>query len=99
MTHSAGSFCRDASGRLCVELHAVDSLQYPDYATRIADHFGLVPVGDLVVGFDEMFRDYTDEVATVGIEWDFWSGLIIVAKTDASEPLVHRIAEYLGVTR
>ena len=31
----------------------------------------------------------------VGLEWDNWSGFIVVAKTPESEPLVHAIAEWL----
>lgn len=42
-----------------------------------------------------MFRDYSDGERTVGLEWDIWSGFIVVAKDSESETLVRQIAEYL----
>ena len=74
----------------------VDSLDYPKLAARIVEEFGLMPSSELIVGLDEMFRDYTDRERTVGIEWDNWSGFIVVAKTPNAELLVNEIGAYLS---
>ena len=95
MKKQAGVFHRDDSDRLCFEIHAVASLEYANMATAVAKRFELKPMGDLVVGLDEMFRDYTDRCSIVGLEWDIWSGFIVVAKTLESETLVNGIGEFL----
>ncbi|MFN9626467.1 MAG: hypothetical protein ACK6AT_09455 [Planctomycetota bacterium] len=63
---------------------------------RIVNKFGLSPAGELIVGLDEMFRDYTDGPNVIGLEWDNWSGFIVVAKNADAETLVRSIAEFLG---
>ena len=96
MKMQAGKFHRDASNRLCYEIHDADSLQYPELAASVASEFNLTPVGDLITGVDEMFRDYTDGSLRIGLEWDNWSGFIVVAKTPESEPLVESIGAFLA---
>lgn len=90
------NFSRDASNRLCFEMFEVDALDYPKFAARVVEHFNLTPSSELVVGLDEMFRDFTDGACTVGLEWDNWSGFIIVAKTPSAEPLVEAIGAFLS---
>ena len=68
MKMQAGKFHRDASNRLCYEIHDADSLQYPELAASVASEFNLTPVGDLITGVDEMFRDYTDGSLRIGLE-------------------------------
>lgn len=63
---------------------------------RIVNKFGLSPAGELIVGLDEMFRDYTDGPNVIGLEWDNWSGFIVVAKNADAEALVRSIAKFLG---
>jgi hypothetical protein len=56
----------------------------------------LVPVGTLVTDFMAIvFQDYRRDSQVIGLEWDNWSGFIVVAKTPESEPLVHSVAEWL----
>ena len=90
-----GKFHRDASNRLCFEIHDADSLQYPEFAATIASHFNLAPIGDLAIGLDQMFRDYTDGSSRIGLDWDNWSGFIVVAKSPESESLVESIGGFL----
>ena len=47
------------------------------------------------MGLDEMLRDYTKGSLCIGLDWDFWSGFIVVAKTPESEPLVESNAVFL----
>ena len=96
MKMQAGQFHRDASNRLCYEIHDADSLQYPELSATVASEFNLTPVGDLITGHDEMFRDYTDGSFHIGLEWDNWSGFIVVAKTPESEPLGESIGAFLA---
>lgn len=91
-----GLFCRDASSRLAWEIHAVDQLEYPQYVSSIAEHFGLDSVGSLIVGASELFSDYTDGTNEIQFAWDNWSGFIVTAKSENSESLVRSIAVYLG---
>lgn len=91
-----GSFCRDASSRLTYEIHAVELLEYPEYVSSIAEHFGLDSVGELVVGASESFSDYTDGTNEIQFAWDNWSGFMVTAKSEKSESLVRSIAVYLG---
>ena len=95
MKKPAGTFHRDASNRLCFEMFDVGSLEYPQLAARVVTQFKLTPVGDSVVGLDEMFRDYTDGVLQIGIEWDNWSGFVVTAKSPSAEPLVNSIGTFL----
>jgi hypothetical protein len=62
--------------------------------------FHLEPVGTLVSDFVNLvFQDYRRGSQVVGLEWDNWSGFIVVAKTPESEPLVRAIAEWLSRSR
>jgi hypothetical protein len=89
-------FSRDASDRLTFEVHSLNADQYARTCKRISREFSLQPATELVVGPDEMFRDYTDGTRTVGLEWDNWSGFIVVAKEPDSESLVRSIGDYLS---
>ncbi|TWT78604.1 hypothetical protein [Neorhodopirellula pilleata] len=93
-----GAFHRDASSRLRYEIDSIDQIEYPEYASRIAQHFGLRPACELIAGPGEMFCDYTDGTNEIEVAWDTWSGLFATAKSEASETLVRSIAVYLGYT-
>jgi hypothetical protein len=95
MSKLKGSFHRDASNRLTFDICGIESERYPQVCNELATKFELKPVGERVVGLDEMFRDYTNGHLTIGLDWDIWSGFIIVAKDVESEHLVRQIANYL----
>jgi len=92
---SSLNFFRDASNRLTHDRSDIDSIFYPEICRRIADHFGLKPSSELIIGFDEMFWDFTDGVATVELAWDNWSDFTVTAKESSAEPLVRNIAAFL----
>jgi hypothetical protein len=96
MSKLNGSFHRDASNRLTFDIYEIESERYPQLCSELATRFALKPASKLVVGLDEMFRDYTNGHLTIGLEWDIWSGFIIVAKDVESEQLVRQIANYLS---
>lgn len=93
---SDNSFHRDASGRLTFEMFNVPADSYPAVCKDLVAALHLVPVGTLVTDFlSIVFQDYQRGSQVVGLEWDNWSGFMVVAKTVESEPLVQSIAEWL----
>lgn len=98
MPKSNDIFHRDASNRLTFEIYKVESDRYPQLCRELATAFDLQPASELIVGLDEMFRDFSDGIHTVGLEWDIWSGFIVVAKDPESEQLVRQIAAHLSNT-
>jgi hypothetical protein len=96
MSNPSGHFHHDAGNRLTYEVFDLDSSIYALTCDRIVNKFNLSPAGELIVGLDEMFRDYTDGKNVIGLEWDNWSGFIVVAKNADAEALVRSIAEFLG---
>lgn len=95
MKKPVGTFSRDANNRLCFEMFDVDSLDYPSCVARIVAQFSLKPSGEMIVGLDQMFRDYNDGNSTVGLEWDNWLGFIVTAKTPDAETQVNFIGVFL----
>jgi hypothetical protein len=93
---SANSFHIDASGRLTFEMFDVPGASYPEICRELCDALKLTPAGTLVTDFGStIFQDYRQDSKVVGLEWDNWSGFIVVAKTPDSEQLVREIAERL----
>ncbi len=91
-----GRLWRDASGRLTCDRSDVGAASYPAVCHAIAEAYGLAPVSELVVGADQMYRDFGRGREVVGLDWDIWMGFMVVAKSAAAEPLVADIAEWLG---
>jgi hypothetical protein len=89
-------FLRDASDRLTFEICNVGADSYLELRDEIAKAFSLLPHTSATSTYDVAFRDYELNGSIVGIEWDNWSGFLVVAKNPAAEPLVRKIAEYLG---
>jgi hypothetical protein len=87
---------RDSSGRLTFDLPHVEAVAYPEVCRGIVNEFGLTPVDEIVVGLDEVFWNFRRGDQVVGLEWDIWMQFMIVAKSEASEPLVRDIATWLG---
>ena len=74
----------------------IDADSYAELCRKVVDQFKLIASSDLIAGFSEIFRDYTDGTATIGLEWDNWSGFIVVAKQADAESLVRKIAAFLS---
>jgi len=88
-------FFRDASNRLSHDRGDIDSISYPEVCKKVADHFGLKPTSEVIVGFDQMFWDFTDGTSTVELAWDNWLCFMATAKEPTAEPLVRNIAAFL----
>ncbi len=94
-----GIFTRDASDRLCYEVYTLDSSMYMIVSYMIVEHFYLTSTDHLVDGFDGLFRDWWLGDIRIGLDWDIWSGFIVVAKESTSEALVRGIGEWLEQQR
>ena len=89
---------RDSSGRLTFDLATVEAKDYAAVCRGIADAFDLTPATDIVAGAEQMFWDFRRDDLLIGLDWDIWMGLMAVAKSEASEPLLRDIAAWLTST-
>jgi hypothetical protein len=89
-------FSRDASGRLTFEMFRAPADHYREICAAIATAFDLAPEKSPITnGVDIVFQDYRRGEQVVGLEWDNWSGFMVVAKTPDTESLVREIADWL----
>ncbi|MFC6633707.1 hypothetical protein [Microbulbifer taiwanensis] len=93
-----GVLCRDFSGRLCYEINDFPLEKYNETKSSLVKKFGLFPFGITIYGLDEVFQCYIRGLKRVGIEWDVWSGFIVVAKSKRAENLVINMARHLEST-
>lgn len=96
MCATQGRFWRGANQHLIYSINKVEARQYHALCQLLAGAFHVRPVTKLIVGLDEIFQDYTDGTYTIGLEWDIWSGFMVVANSPDSEALVQKLAEYLA---
>jgi hypothetical protein len=79
-------FSRAANNRLTFEMDEIPADGYRLIRDDIAATFHLVPDKPLISnGWDIAFQDYRRDEHIVGLEWDDWSGFLVVAQTQASE--------------
>ena len=90
-----GVFARDASNRYTYESWDVPGNRYYELRKRVVKEFKLIPFGFTMGTSDEIFKTYLKGLNRIGIEWDIWSGFIVVAKNRKVEELVHKIGLYL----
>ena len=86
---------RNHSGRLTFDFPGIPSAKYGSVTSSSVEKFALVPAGPKTDGLDEVFQDFKLDSAVVGLEWDNWSGYIVVAKSKNAEPLAKEIAAYV----
>jgi hypothetical protein len=86
---------RDCSGRLTFDFFQIESTLYVKLTKEIKESFNLHEASILVHGFDETFQDFKLDNKIVGLEWDIWSGYIVVAKNTEAEPLAEEIAIFI----
>ena len=86
---------RDASKRLTVAVDDMPPLAYRFVRWRLCKEFNLKKAGDYIQGLDEKFQDFSGVDGKVSIEWDNWSGFMVIALDSESEPLVEKIGSWL----
>jgi hypothetical protein len=90
------SWYRDASGRLTFEMFNISGESYTAICRDVAEALQLEQTGILITDFlSFLSQDYRRGPEVVGLEWDNWSGFMVVAKTPESEPLVEAVADWL----
>jgi hypothetical protein len=82
---------RDASQRLTIAFFDIEADLYQQITQIVVNQFQLQPVGELVTGEEERFQDFQHLRKVIGLEWDFWSGYCVVAKTKSAEKLVRKM--------
>jgi len=88
---------RNHSGRLVINFSKVPSLLYWWYKRRIIKKFDLKPVTKIVEDLDVKFQTFQSENGyKISLEWDNWSGFLIVSLDEKSENFVLKIANFLG---
>jgi len=90
-----GIFLRDASGRLAYEISNIPSDRYLEIREILVAKFKLIPFGFTINSLEDSWRTYIKGFRRLGIEWDDWSGFIIVAKNKRSEKLVYEMGQFL----
>jgi hypothetical protein len=91
---------RDSSKRLVFEMPRGPADSYRTVVNAIAARFYLTSHGVLITnGHDVAFEDYLHGEQIVSLEWDNWSGFMVVAKTGGSDSLVEDIAAWLQQSR
>ena len=88
---------RDAIQRLTIEIYNIKNKDYIFLSSKISKKFNLTASYELIYGFDEISQDYKNQEYTIGLEWDIWSGYIIVAKDKKSEKLINEIYDWLMI--
>jgi len=86
---------RDFSGRLTVAIEDMPSLKYRFVCWRICRNFNLKKSSDYTRGLDEKFQSFSSAHGSVSIDWDNWSGFMVVSLSPASDSLVMKISEWL----
>lgn len=90
---------RDASHRLTIQFFEIEADMYQKITQIVVDQFQLEPVGEQLSSPDVLFQEFLYQRKMVGLEWDIWSGYIVVAKTKSAEKLVRKIASFIELHR
>jgi len=86
---------RNASQQLRIEFFQIEADLYQQITQLVVNQFQLKPVGEPASGPHERFQEFQHQTKVIGLEWDFWSGYSVVAKTESAEKLVRKIAAFL----
>ena len=90
---------RDESGRLTYDFPDITAVAYADFVDSCVRNFNLQPAGPQTKAVDVVFQDFTSDGCVVGLEWDNWSGFVVVAKTKKSETLAQEVALHINARR
>jgi len=90
---------RDFSNHLTVEIANIDYSEYKALTKTLTEEFGLIAHGDLIEGDSESFQMFIRGNYAISIEYDIWSGFMVVAQNPESEGLVNEIFEMLLIIR
>jgi len=83
---------RNASGQLTFDFAEIGCSRYAKVTRYVVSEFDLEPNSEFTNGLDERFQDFKKDGFVVGLEWDCWSGYIVVSQTPVSELMAREIA-------
>jgi hypothetical protein len=91
----------NSNQRLTIELFDISRKNYSFLSSLLAKKFNLIPSDNLIDSFDEIFQTFTDtnKKYNINLEWDNWSGYIIVANDTESEKLINKIYAWLLIEK
>jgi hypothetical protein len=87
---------RDASNRLTFDFSEFESSMYSEISESVVSKFNLEQASEVTLGLDEIFQKFKKGNDVVSLEWDVWSGYIVVACNAPSELLVQEIAIFIN---
>ena len=86
----------DSSKRLTFDFSEIKTNDYSKITQGVVKKFNLTTASTFNIGIDEKFQDYKFGNLLIGLEWDIWSGYIVVAKNCDSEDIAKKIAEFIN---
>jgi len=87
---------RNTNNHLYFEFEKIKNNTYKEITNLVVKKFELSPENELVVGLDEILQNFKSGEAIIGLEWDIWSGYIVVAQNKESESLATEVANYIN---
>ena len=87
---------RNFSKQLSFDFNDIDAARYSYITDTIVKNYDLKEASKLVRGFDEIFQEFKTDEKVVGLEWDIWSGYMVIAKNTDSEKLARDIANFIN---
>jgi len=87
---------RDASNRLAYCFDSISPNSYRAITDDVTSSFRLDARTDRVVGLSEVFQEFCSaDGQAVGLEWDNWSGYMVVSLEPSSEQLAKEVATFI----
>jgi hypothetical protein len=86
---------RDGSNRLTFDLPRIEANSYPAVCRAISDAFELKPVGEIIIGPEQMFWEFHRGDQLISLDWDIWMGFMVASQSAEAESLIEDIAAWL----
>jgi len=86
---------KDYSNRDMLEIKNFKESEYDNFCSKITKNFQLESKEDKIIGNNEVFQAYVLNGCIIGIEFDIWTGLSIVAKNECAKELLNNIYSWL----
>ena len=86
---------RDASGQLFVSIEDVPSSKYTNLRDALCGALQLEAAGEYIEGLNEKCQLFESSEGKISIDWDNWSGFLVTASDEQSEPLLEKVEGWL----
>ena len=92
----AGSLYKTADGRQSYEIYLATSEFIFVAAKILHEQFGFSKCHEPFVGLDEVITDCEREGIKLLLGWDIWSGIYLMAASEAGDAIVSEVGLYLN---